>query len=69
MIDRKEPPSRSQRLSLLGPPATISYIYDRYNPSEMAITSVAARLQEVLLELGAFEEGAALPFPGLIEAN
>ena len=53
------------RAGLPGPPATISYIYDRANPSEMAIFSVAARLQELLIELEAISEGASLPFPAL----
>ena len=50
---------------LPGPPATVSLIYDPFNPSEMAVLSVARRLQEYLLEMGAIPEGAPLPFPAL----
>ena len=47
------------------PTATIHYIGNPHNPPLMAIISVAARLQEVLLETGALSEGDPLPFPEL----
>lgn len=59
------PHARPAAAGLPGPPATISYIYDRANPSEMAIFSVATRLQGLLIEVEAIPEGASLPFPAL----
>ena len=51
------------------PTASIHYIYDPFNSSQDAIVSVARRLQEVLIEFGAFPEGGALPFPALAPDN
>jgi hypothetical protein len=46
-------------------PCLIAYIGDPFNPPIMAIISVAARLQEVLLATGALSEGDPVPFPEL----
>ena len=56
MSTRTPPPKKS---------ATIHYIGDPFNPPIMAIISVAARLQAVLIATGALNEGDPLPFPEL----
>ena len=56
---------------LTRPTATIHYIYDPYNVPRVinAITSVARRLQEALIEYNALPAGGALPFPELAPAD
>ena len=61
MTDNAHPPEAAPAR----PTATIHYIGDPFNPPFMAIISVAARLQEVLLATGALNEGDPLPFPEL----
>lgn len=53
------------------PSATIHYIYDPFNAPRMinAISSVAKRLQDALLEFDAIPEGTPLPFPYLASSQ
>ena len=61
MTDDRDPPAVAPARET----ATIHYIGDPFNPPLMAIISVAARLQAVLLATGALNEGDPLPFPEL----